>query len=452
MRLRFWATLAVAAIALIAPAASHAAVNPLWVDADGSQAASGPINSKTIFASIGGGSLIANAKFALPLAQFDPTAAGELLAAPSNPGCANPPDTQTADGAGSACLGYVAVFVGGVEYDLALDTGDCADIPAPAQDPTSDAYTAAHIIFTGSSLAPILAQVGSPACLGVAVDVYNGDGTVVLTVDLSPLAEQLPTVIISEADVTIWNVDLDGNGPNAQLFKPNPDANNITTVDDSVTITLCAVAVAGHHCDTTGASYTDTVRETLGGANSIGVADLAKKIAYGSTVHLTGTTYRGDSLSPHEIVDIVLLTPTSRQLDLTPASITGDIYGNFDFAWRAIASGIYGASSYLAGPPHSDTYHSTGSAAFEVYAPSPGLKLKKSHKKKSHHKTTYTVKITVTAASGLTEKIKVGSKTYTKLSHGTAIVITVKKVKKGTKVSVTSSATDVTSGAASKKV
>jgi hypothetical protein len=449
MRYRFLATLAVAATALAVPAVSQAGVaTTLTVRADASsQYGSGPISSKTVSAKIGGGLLISKAQFALPLGQFDPTAAGELLAATSSGMCTNPVNTNPTDPTSDPCLGYVTVSIGGVPYNLAIDYGDCSGgIPAPAKDPSSDAYTAVNIVFTGSPLAALL---GIP-CLGAAVDVYNGAGTVVLTVDLSQLAENFHTIIVGGAALTVWNVDLDGAGPNGTLFMANPDVTSPQpTVDDTVTITPCAVITPPAHCDGTGTAVPDTVRETLGGQNTVSATILPSSLRYGTTAHIVGQTVRGDVVSPYETVT-AMFAPAHGAASTLPSVMT-DLLGNYTVSFRATGGGSFSVGSYLTGSPHSNTYTSMP-ATITVFAGAPGVTLKKSHKKKSHGKTTYTVTVTITAAAGLRETVKVGNKTQVKTQGSSKLVLVFKKVKKKTSVVVTSSANDVTPATTRKKV
>jgi hypothetical protein len=471
MRVRFLATCAVTAAALVVPAAAQAASVTVWADADGTQAGSGPISSKTIYAQLQDGAggpasiLISSVKFDLPLQQMNGTAALALPAATENASCKNPVTVPTSptDAAASPCLGDVFVWVGGNPVtDLAINYGDCTatgGVPAPPQEVGSDAYAAAQIVFTGdAALTQIFsaAHVPLPPCLGVGIDVFEATQTVRLNVSLAALAEALPSVKLSEADLTIYNVDPDGSGGAAPvLFMDNPDANNIATVDDTVTVTPCAVVVAGHNCDGTGTDITDTVRETLGGANFVGISDLPAKITYGSTVHLTGTTERGDQPSPGEVVG-AWVTPLHGDLITVSDWVSAtDSQGNFNVAWRAIRSGTFFVGSVLdktMSAPHSDTYYSPDSSPFTVVAPTPSVHKTRSHKRKIHGKTYYDLTLKITVPSGLSLKVKVGSKVVTKTSHGTAITIKFKKVKAKTAVTVTDTAPDVSTGTKKFKV
>jgi hypothetical protein len=310
-----------------------------------------------------------------------------------------------------------------------------------------------QIIFAGNTaIAPLV----SPAqCLGVRVDAYFpglGDpGRVDFTVDLTALAEKHLGIAITEADLTLNNLSIHTDPMNPMtvenLFNDNPAMPD--TIDDTITVTPC-VAMATF-CDMAGTPEDDVVRETRGGTNVVSITDLPASITYGTTVHLTGGTSRGAGVSPGETVTPTLIVSATNHVVLP--SVTGDLMGNYDATWRATKSGTFHIASQI--PAGMATPHSNSlgwdSNAFTVVAGTPVVKKKLTHKQKIRGKVYYDVKLTITAASGLTVGVKVNGKTKFKVSAGT-FSLTYKKLRDNTAITITSTAPNVTRGSKVLKV
>ncbi len=434
--------------ALAAPATAAAATFGVTADAD-SQYGSGAISSKTFKAAIAGGGDVKQVVFSEQLLssgaafQVNLTAAGAMLLQAADGTCTNASE--------ASCLGTVAVSLNGAltpAATLAVNTGVCDamhGITAPPPGTGNDATGEVQIIFAGNTaIAPLV----SPAqCLGVRVDAYYpglGDpGHVDFTVDLTALAEKHLGIAITEADLTLNNLSIQTGAMTFEnLFNDNPATPD--TIDDTITVTPC-VATMMTFCGAAGTPEDDVVRETRGGANTVSITDLPNPIKYGTTVHLTGQTSRGAGISPGETVTPTLIVSATSHIVLP--SVTGDLMGNYNATWRATKSGTFHIASQI--PAGMATPHSNSmvwdSNTFKVVAGTPVVKKKLTHKQKIRGKVYYDVKLTITAASGLTVGVKVNGKTKFKVSAGT-FSVTYKKLRDNTLITITSTAPNVTSG------